>query len=249
MPTDFKLPELGENITAGDVVRVLVNAGDTVTKDQPLLELETDKATIEVPSTVSGTVKEVKIKQGERVKVGQVVLTVDDAAGATNGKGAKASSGAADKPKAQPTGAPEEGGLSQQPPEAGPASAAPRDVAGVTRAAAERDLGRRDESAPEAEPVEAKPKRGEVVDISRAARSTPPPPPQPEPAQAGPIAPAAPSVRRLARELGVDIQRVAGSGPAGRISADDVQAFVRNALAGGGLLGPPRSPSGFQQMG
>jgi pyruvate dehydrogenase E2 component (dihydrolipoamide acetyltransferase) len=231
MPTDFKLPELGENITAGDVVRVLVNAGDTVQKDQPLLELETDKATIEVPSTVSGTVKEVKIKQGERVKVGQVVLTVDDAAGATNGKGAKA----ADKPKAQPTGAPEEGGLSQQTPDSGPASGAPRDVAGAARASAERDLGRRDDSAPQDEPVEAKPKRGEVVDISRAARSAaPPPPPQPEPAQAGPLAPAAPSVRRLARELGVDIQRVAGSGPAGRISADDVQAFVRSAMAGGG---------------
>ena len=70
MPTEFKLPELGENIAAGDVVRVLVSAGDTVTRDQPLLELETDKATIEVPSTVAGTVKDVRVKQGERVKVG-----------------------------------------------------------------------------------------------------------------------------------------------------------------------------------
>src|ERR687897_2765138 len=77
MPTDFTLPELGENITAGDVVGVLVSPGDTVSKDQPLLELETDKATIEVPSTVTGTVKEVKVKQGDKVQVGQLVLTVD----------------------------------------------------------------------------------------------------------------------------------------------------------------------------
>jgi pyruvate dehydrogenase E2 component (dihydrolipoyllysine-residue acetyltransferase) len=215
--TDFKLPELGENVTAGDVVRVLVSAGDTIAKDQPLLELETDKATIEVPSSVSGTVKEIKIKKGERVKVGQVVLTVDDGASAGNGKGPKEAS-AADKPKPQPTGAPEEGGLSQQVPEAGPTTAA----APPARPKAE-------------EAPEPKPKRGEVVDISRAARSAPAPAPAPvEVASAGPVAPAAPSVRRLARELGVDIQRVAGSGPAGRISADDVQAFVRNALSGAG---------------
>ncbi len=214
---DFKLPELGENVTAGDVVRVLVSAGDTITKDQPLLELETDKATIEVPSSVSGTIKEIKIKQGERVKVGQVVLTVDDGASAGNGKGPKAASAGADKPKPQPTGAPEEGGLSQETPEAGPTTAATPSA------------------SPQAEaPPEPKPKRGEVVDISRAARPTPAPAPAPvEAASAGPIAPAAPSVRRLARELGVDIHRIAGTGPAGRISADDVQAFVRNVMSGG----------------
>ena len=66
MPTDFKLPELGENVTAGDVVRVLVAAGDTIQKDQAVLELETDKATIEVPSSVAGTVKDVRVKQGEQ---------------------------------------------------------------------------------------------------------------------------------------------------------------------------------------
>ena len=230
MSTDFKLPELGENITAGDVVRVLVAAGDTVSKDQPVLELETDKATIEVPSSVSGTVKEIRIKQGERVEVGQVVLTVDDAAGATNGKGAKAASAAADKPKALPTGAPEEGGLSQQAPEAGPLSAGPRDVGGAARASAERDLGRRDDSAPQAEPVEAKPKRGEVVDISRAARSAAPSQPQPEAAPAGPIATAAPSVRRLARELGVDIQRVAGSGPGSWCLAFDLPRVLASRV-------------------
>src|SRR6187551_1768351 len=116
MPTDFTLPELGENVTAGDVVRVLVNPGDSVAKDQPVLELETDKATIEVPSSVAGTVKDIRVKQGERIKVGQVVLTVDDggAAAPKGGAGKSADEGA--KPKPQPPGGPVEGGLSQKAP-------------------------------------------------------------------------------------------------------------------------------------
>src|SRR5919112_1318948 len=81
MPTDFTLPELGENIAYGDVVRVLVSPGDSVSKDQAVLELETDKATIEVPTSVAGTVKDVRVKQGERIKVGQVVLTLDSGGG------------------------------------------------------------------------------------------------------------------------------------------------------------------------
>jgi pyruvate dehydrogenase E2 component (dihydrolipoamide acetyltransferase) len=175
MATDFTLPELGENVTSGDVVRILVAAGDTIAKDQPVLELETDKATIEVPSSVGGTVTDIKVKQGDRIKVGQVVLTVEGGAGA----------------------------------------------------------------AASAEP---KPKRGEVVDIGRGARAgapTAPPPAAEEPPSAasrddGPAPAAAPSVRRLARELGVDIRRVNGTGPDGRISPEDVQSFVRSALAGGG---------------
>ena len=75
--TEFKIPELGENVASGDVTRVLVNVGDTIALDQPVLELETDKATIEVPSSVAGVVKEIKVKKGDKVKVGAVVLTVD----------------------------------------------------------------------------------------------------------------------------------------------------------------------------
>ena len=76
---DFVIPELGEGVAGGDVVRLLVKPGDTLKKEQPVLELETDKATIEVPSSVAGVVKELKIKTGDKVKVGQVVLTVDEA--------------------------------------------------------------------------------------------------------------------------------------------------------------------------
>src|SRR5262249_1727763 len=123
----FTLPELGENITTGDVLRVLVNPGDTVAKDQPVLELETDKATIEVPSSVAGQVKDVKVKAGDKVKVGQPILTVEDGATA-KGDGSAARdvkpARAADSPRAESKGAeavgtntkekvPSDGGLAQ----------------------------------------------------------------------------------------------------------------------------------------
>jgi pyruvate dehydrogenase E2 component (dihydrolipoamide acetyltransferase) len=234
MPTDFTLPELGENVTAGDVVRVLVSPGDSVAKDQPVLELETDKATIEVPSSVAGTVKDIRVKQGERIKVGQVVLTVDDGGAAASPKAApKESAEEGAKPKPQPPGAPAEGGLSQKAP--GQGESAPT---GDGAARAKADEGRGEAETPEAQRAESvpesKPRRGEVVDISRGTRAAPAAVASAEPVDQGPAAPAAPSVRRLARELGVDIRRVSGSGPGGRISNDDVQAFVRSALAGGG---------------
>jgi pyruvate dehydrogenase E2 component (dihydrolipoamide acetyltransferase) len=242
MPSEFKIPELGENITSGDVVRVLVKPGDQLAKDQPVLELETDKATIEVPSDVAGTVKDIKVKSGDKVKVGQVVLTVEgagkaegaDAEGAeakgADAEGAEKGKGAAASPKAQPAAAAEEGGLSQK------ASSEPRrEEGGAARAEADREEGQAE--PPEAQrPDEAPPrqKRGEVVDISRGARPQPAPAPQPAAADqpAAAIAPAAPSVRRMARELGVDIQHVRGSGDGGRITVEDVQEYVKGVMSG-----------------
>ncbi len=100
--TEFKVPELGENVAGGDVTKVLVNVGDTITREQPVLELETDKATIEVPSSVAGVVKEIRVKKGDKVKVGAVVLTVD-APSSGNGGGAAAAPRAA--PAAKPRSA------------------------------------------------------------------------------------------------------------------------------------------------
>jgi pyruvate dehydrogenase E2 component (dihydrolipoamide acetyltransferase) len=245
MPTEFKIPELGENVSAGDVVRVLVKPGDTIAKDQPVLELETDKATIEVPSSVSGTVGEVKVKQGDKVKVGQVVFTIGDGAAPAEkpaaekkaDKGGKAAAaeppaaqaeapkGGAPKAKPQPSGAAEDGGLSQ--------------VATPERTG--------EGEAPEADQPRQKP-RGEVVDINRGARGSQPqaaPPPEAD-APRKPAPPAAPSVRRLARELGVEIGLVSGSGPEGRISIEDVQEYVKHALgniqAGGGAASAAAVP-------
>lgn len=243
MPTDFKLPELGENVTAGDVVRVLVSPGDAVAKDQPVLELETDKATIEVPSSVAGTVKDVRVKQGDRIKVGQVVLTVE------NGDGARASKGAAsqeskpsdDKPKPQPAEAVAAGGMSQQATVDQPRETSGSAASAAKKGAEERESGRAEQpEAQQSEPV-SKPKRGEVVDISRGARAPQAPAPAEETPE-GPAAPAAPSVRRLARELGVEISHVNGSGPGGRISIEDVQSYVRGALSSGGGGGVPAAP-------
>ena len=99
--TEFKIPELGENVATGDVTRVLVNVGDTIARDQPVVELETDKATIEVPSSVAGVVKEIKVKRGDKVKVGAVVLTVD----APSGEGAAGSSAAPSESAPEPPAA------------------------------------------------------------------------------------------------------------------------------------------------
>ena len=86
---DFILPNLGDGVAQGDVLKVLVKAGDAVAVDQPVLELETDKATIEVPSNVAGKITEVKVKAGDKVKPGQAVLTLEGGNGASGASGAK----------------------------------------------------------------------------------------------------------------------------------------------------------------
>jgi pyruvate/2-oxoglutarate dehydrogenase complex dihydrolipoamide acyltransferase (E2) component len=142
---DFTLPELGENVTAGDVLRVLVQPGDMVAKDQAVLELETDKATIEVPSSVAGRVSAVKVKAGDKVKVGQLVLTVE-------GNGASAG----DKPPTKPA-------AQAAPP---PAPVAPA-VGANTVEAPEPVETPRPASAPRTDRSADGPK---VVDINRGAR-------------------------------------------------------------------------------
>lgn len=227
--TDFTLPELGENITAGDVLRVLVKPGDTLAKDQPVLELETDKATIEVPSSVAGRVADVKVKAGEKVKVGQSILTVEDGAAAA---GAAPPSQAAGRPRDEGgVGAntaskiPADGGLEQH------IEGRQHETAGTTTRAAERTEPATAERfrSPAASAVD----KDKVVDITRGARAPA------EPAAEAPSAPAAPSVRRLARELGVDVNEVAGSGPNGRISIDDVKAHAKRIVTHAGGAAQP----------
>ena len=83
MATEFKLPELGENIESGDLVRLMIKPGDSVAAGQPVMELETDKAVVEVPSSIGGVVREIKVKEGQRVKVGEVIFTITQDGGAT----------------------------------------------------------------------------------------------------------------------------------------------------------------------
>jgi pyruvate dehydrogenase E2 component (dihydrolipoamide acetyltransferase) len=196
MPSDMKLPELGENIEGGDVLRVMVKPGDAIKKDQPVLELETDKATIEVPSSADGVIKEIKVEPGQKVKVGQTIFVVDGSSGLSRGSDAAQA--------------------------VAPESAAPVQSAQVADSL----------SQPEPEAPRSEKRRGEVVEMKPGKAQ------QPQQAVAQPAAvdsasiPAAPSARRLARELGVTLQDVQGSGPGGRISIDDVAAFARRLLSG-----------------
>src|SRR6202034_626724 len=98
---EFKLPELGENIEQGDLVRLMVAPGATVNAGQSVMELETDKAGVEVPSSVSGTVQEIRVKEGDKIKVGQVIFTVDSADGKSAPAASNQTSAVAAPPVAQ----------------------------------------------------------------------------------------------------------------------------------------------------
>ena len=204
----MKLPELGENIEGGDVLRVMVKAGDAITKDQPVLELETDKATIEVPSSAAGVVKEIKVKPGEKVKVGQTIFTVDE-----NGAAAPA------KADAKPAEAPKAEAAKPEPAKPEEAKAEPPKAETPKR---------------KADVVEMKPSRTQAAAEQEKKQTAAPAPAQAPPAVDPASIPAAPSARRLARELGLNIAEIQGSGPAGRISMDDVTAYARRLLSGAG---------------
>src|SRR6266446_4538776 len=87
MPRPFALPDLGEGLTEAEIVKVFVNEGDVIAEDAPLLEVETDKATVEIPSPFGGRVASIHIQPGQTVKVGEVLITFDDATLAPAGRG------------------------------------------------------------------------------------------------------------------------------------------------------------------
>lgn len=185
---EFKIPDVGENISSGTVVKIFVKPGDSVKKDQDLFELETDKASLPVPSTVEGVVKEILIKEGQDVKIGQAAIRFD-------AKSAAATSSPAKETKKETPKEEKKDPVKEAPKETVKASAAPAPQA--------RTNARSNESiAPQ-------------VDV-----------------------PAAPSVRRLARELGIEVGQVPGSGPGGRISMDDVKAHTKSIVTSGGGSAP-----------
>jgi pyruvate dehydrogenase E2 component (dihydrolipoamide acetyltransferase) len=158
---EFKLPDLGEGVHEGQVVTVLVKEGEPIAEYQPMFEVETDKAAVEIPSPKAGVVTRINVQAGQVVKVGEVMLTIEE------------------------SGAPVH-------------AAAP---------------------APAPAPAPAKPTAPPRPATVAAAAATPA-------AESGPVA-AAPAVRKLARELGVEIGRVPGSGPHGRVLKEDVEAFAK----------------------
>ncbi len=191
MTNEVTLPELGENLDSGDVVKVLVSVGDTITRDQPIVELETDKATLEVPSPTEGIVSRIAIAVGDTIKVGQTILVVESGSDSDSDSESESSDGAAH------TAAPAAAGSAPAP------APAPGDV-----------------PVPE-------------TTVTAPAASAPAPASSPSSSSGSRIAPAAPSVRRLARELGVDIARVTGSGTGGRVSLVDVKRHVKAVMTGG----------------
>ena len=193
-PSEFKLPELGENISQGDLVRLMISPGTKVSEGQPVMELETDKAVVEVPSSVNGVVKEIMVKEGEKIKVGQVIFTLEG--------------GAAAAAPARPRSAPVEHVSGQH-------------GARLAFQAAIRAEGKTEEQAlPPDQPHKSVPAFSMPAQLGKVAGT--------EHRQA---VPAAPHVRRLAREIGVDIYEVKGSGPGGRISEDDVKTHAKSLLA------------------
>ncbi len=191
--TEFKLPELGENITQGDLVRLMISPGNKVSEGQPVMELETDKAVIEVPSSISGIVKEIRVKQGDKIKVGQVIFTLEGASAARTER---------------PKHAPVEHVSGQQ-------------GARLAFQAAIHAEGKTEEQAlPPDQPQPVLPSFAMPAQLEKVAGSE----------HRDPV-PAAPHVRRLARELGTEIHEVKGTGPGGRISENDVKAHSKSLLA------------------
>ncbi len=168
---DVKLPKLGEGADSGVVVNVFVKPGDTVAKDQSILELENEKAVASIPAPTGGTVSAVHVKPGDKVSVGQKLISLDGAGGAD----------------AAP---------------AAPAATAPAGVPSPKPAAPTRPRAEASEAAPVDEAEEAAPAGG--------------PPPV-----------ASPTLRRLARDLGIELSRIRGSGRGGRIEMADLRAYIQ----------------------
>lgn len=192
MATEFKIPNLGDNVEQGEVISLLVKEGDTIAVDDPVMELETGKATIEIPSEVSGKIVKVHVKEGDSVAPDQVALTVEESGGEAPAKPDKEEAPSADE------------SVDKKEEKASAPPAAEPEPPAESKPAVER--------APEKEPapaqsVQAQPARGDRVPVA-----------------------AAPSVRKFAREIGVQIQEVTGEGPNGRIRIEDVKAHAKKRL-------------------
>lgn len=226
MAMEFKLPNLGENVEKGDVVSVLVQEGDSISKGQAVLELETDKATVEVPSSVAGTVRKIHVSEGDTVAVDTVILTIEEDSKAEQ-REAKREDESSPGPQADQAGEEEP----QPETEAEP----------VAETSEEPEPEKQARPAREEEPKG----KGEVVDFRDRRKSG-------EEAVSETMIPASPAVRRFAREIGVDLHRVSGTGPSGRISIEDVKAYSRESrdgAAGPGKVAPSFSLPDFSSYG
>ncbi len=195
MIEEVQIPEISENVESGTVVSVLVQVGDMVDIDDVLVEFETEKALVDIPSTAKGRIVDLFAKEGDEMRVGDVIARVDT----------EAESAFTDTPESVPVATP---------------------TAGTVAAAPREDAAERQDAEPPREITAAEPEELPVKPVTRAAPGKAAPEIADRPPEAGPI-PASPSVRRFARELGVNINEVAASGPGGRITEADVKAHIK----------------------
>ena len=209
---EARVPDIGDYSDV-PVIEVLVAVGDTVNQDQGLVTLESDKATLEVPSPYAGVVKELKVKLGDKLSEGSVVALIEVAEG-----GSAPAPAAAPKAEAAPA-APQTPAASVKTAETGE-RIEPVAVPEKTNNLAQRDIGQaqlQQPSGPRTPPVEF---NADSVLPEKVPYATP-------------------AVRLFARELGVDLARVSGSARGGRITREDVQRYVKSALAGGAAASAP----------
>ncbi|MEM6687893.1 MAG: 2-oxo acid dehydrogenase subunit E2 [Planctomycetota bacterium] len=208
--TEVKLPELGDGIESGDVLEIFVAVGDVITEGQDIIEMETDKATVPVPSSSAGKVTKILVSEGDTVEIGGGLLEVEAAEGAGSEPTPAEPEPVAETPPPAPEPTPTPVAAPASPP---PAPAAPPPV------------------APPAVQPAAPPPSPAPPAVAAVATTSP-----------GEIA-AGPAMRRLAREVGVDLGRVQGSGEGGRITREDILAVVRAANTGGAATLAVSSPS------
>ncbi len=230
MSYEVKVPEVSEGVSEGIVVAINVAVDDTVEQDQALIELETDKAVVEIPSPQAGRVSEIRVSDGDTVKTGDVIAVLADAG---DKEGETASAG--EQPGKGGEAEPEE---KEEKEEKEEDEKDEKDEKEPSRPETEEPPA--DEEEPGEADSEAAAGAGDEVDLTTARRGDQ-------------VAPAAPSVRRKARELGVDIYRVQGSGPGGRISREDIRRYVRRTMeqigSGGTVAGAGKPLPDFSRWG
>jgi pyruvate dehydrogenase E2 component (dihydrolipoamide acetyltransferase) len=233
MSTQIKLPNLGENIESGDVLSILVSEGDTVKKDQDLLEVETDKATMPIPSPRGGKITKILVKEGQTIKIGAPIVEIEGA-DADDTAAKKKADGEQAKAEPRKAKAPVEKRAEPQPEEPQPEEVEERakevDVmAGDEEAEEPKPRRPAKKSKPQAEPEEDEPeKQPAVATKTKASKAAPAGVTEDDvPGDGRASAAAGPAVRRLARQLGVDLRRVRPTGTGGRITTEDIRAYIR----------------------
>ena len=229
MATEIKLPSLGEGVESGDVLEIYVKVGDVVKPEQSLLELETDKATVAVPSPLSGKILSIAIQEGDTVKVGQVIGTIEATAAAS-------SQAASPAPTPAPPAA-----SAPKPTAPSPAPAAAVNVAQVAAPVAPAPLAPAPLATAPVAPKPIAPPKPTAAPIAAAVSASGASSSQAQ--DSDEVIAAGPAIRRFAREVGVDLSGVSGTGESGRITREDVLAIVRHQGQAAAAKPAPSAPA------